>query len=45
MPMVAAGVSGQLTLASNHEAPPPTLVESLFGGEFEIEFQHVCSSS
>ena len=45
VPMMAAGASGQLTLASNHDAPPPALLEGLLGGEIEIEFEHGCLSS
>jgi hypothetical protein len=40
MPRVAAGASGQFSLASNNEAPPATLREDLLGREFEIEHQH-----
>ncbi len=40
MPMMAAAVPGQFTLASNREAATAALLQDLRGGELEIEFEH-----
>ncbi len=42
MPVTAARAAGQLTLASNNEAPPPALLKGSLGGQIEIEFEHGC---
>ncbi len=40
MPMVAPGAACKFTLAPNDEAAPAALLESLRGGELEIELEH-----
>ena len=40
VPMMTAGATGQLALASDDETPPAALFEDLPGGEVEIELEH-----
>lgn len=40
VPMVAAGATGQLALASNDQTAPAALIEDLLRGELDIEFNH-----
>jgi hypothetical protein len=41
VPVMAPGTTGQLALASHHEAAPAKFPEDLSGSECQIELEHL----